>query len=105
MTPLAQCEPRRATMPISHTSEQGTIPKASLISKQAVLYRTCGGTYCPRVSTPMTQSLEDSSMTNHITGRVLAISTIPNLAQTIALNLTTVTSHHDGWKTYTLNTP
>jgi hypothetical protein len=55
------------------------------------------------VSTPMTRSLADSSMTNHITRRIPTVSTIPNLAQTTALNLTTVTSHHDEWKTNTLN--
>jgi hypothetical protein len=61
-TPLALCEPRRVTMPISHSSEQGTLPTTSIISKQAISYRTRGGTYCPGVSTPMTQSLADSSM-------------------------------------------
>jgi hypothetical protein len=54
MTPLAPCEPRRVTTPISHSSEQGTLPTTSLISKQAVLYRTRGGTYYPGVSTPKT---------------------------------------------------
>jgi hypothetical protein len=44
-------------------------------------------------------------MTNHITRRIPTVSTIPNLAQTTALNLTTVTSHHDGWKTNALNIP
>jgi hypothetical protein len=44
-------------------------------------------------------------MTNHITKWIPTISTIPNLAQITASNLTTVTSHHDGWKTSTLNTP
>jgi hypothetical protein len=34
---------------------------------QAVSYRTRGGTCCPGVSTPMTQSLANLSMTNHIT--------------------------------------
>jgi hypothetical protein len=43
-------------------------------------------------------------MTNHITRWIPTISTIPNHAQTTASNLTTVTSHHDGWKTSTLNT-
>jgi hypothetical protein len=33
------------------------------------------------------------------------MSTIPNLAQTTASNLTTVTSDHDGWKTNTLDIP
>jgi hypothetical protein len=54
MTPLAPCEPRRVTTPISHSSEQGTLPTLSLISKQAIPYRTHGGTYCPVVSTPKT---------------------------------------------------
>jgi hypothetical protein len=44
-------------------------------------------------------------MTNHITRRIPTVSTIPNLAQTTALNLTTVISHHDGWKTNALNIP
>jgi hypothetical protein len=37
MALLALCEPRRVTTPISHSSEQGTLPTASLISKQVVL--------------------------------------------------------------------
>jgi hypothetical protein len=87
----------------THSTEHDTQPISYLISKQAVPYRTCGGTYYPEVSTPMTQSLADSSTTNHITWRTRTVSTILNLAQTTALNLTTVTSHHDGWKTNTLN--
>jgi hypothetical protein len=67
MTPLAPCEPRRVTTPISYSFEQGTLPKASLISGQAIPYRTRGDTYCPGVSTPMTRFLAESSMTNHIT--------------------------------------
>jgi hypothetical protein len=104
MTPLAPCEPRWVTMPISHSSDQGTLPTTSIISKQAVPYWTCGDTCCPGVSTPMTRSLADLSMTNHITWRIPTVSTIPNPAQSTASNLTTVTSHHDGWKTNTLNT-
>jgi hypothetical protein len=88
----------------SHSSEQGTLPTTSLISKQAIPYWTHGGTYCPGVSTPMTWSLADLSMTNHITWQIPAVSTIPNLAQTTASNLTTVTSHHDRWNTKTLST-
>jgi hypothetical protein len=68
-TPLAPCEPRRVTTPISHSSEQGTLPTTSLISKQAVPYWTRGGTCWPGVSTPKTWSLADSSMTNHKTWR------------------------------------
>jgi hypothetical protein len=52
MASLTMCEPRRVTTSISHSSEQGTLPTASLISKQVVSYRTRGGTYCPGVSTP-----------------------------------------------------
>jgi hypothetical protein len=52
MTPLALCEPRRVTTLISHSSEQGTLPTASLISKQVVPYQKCGSPCCPGVSTP-----------------------------------------------------
>jgi hypothetical protein len=65
MTPHAPCEPRWVTTPISHSFEQVTLPTTSLISKQVVPYQTRGGTYCPRVSTPKTQSLADLSTTNH----------------------------------------
>jgi hypothetical protein len=87
-----------------HTIEQDSHPTTSLISKQDVPYRTRGDTCCPRVSTPKTQSLADSSMTNRNTWWNPTVSTILNLAQTTSSNLTTVTSHHDGWKTNTLNT-
>jgi hypothetical protein len=50
-----------------HSSEQGTLPTAPLISKQVVSYWTRDGTCYPRVSTPKIWSLADSSMTNHIT--------------------------------------
>jgi hypothetical protein len=89
---------------LPHTTEQDSQPIASLISKQAVSYRTCGGTCCPGVSTPKTRSLAYSSMTNHNTRQNPTVSTIPTHAQTTVSNLTTVTSHHDGWKTNTLNT-
>jgi hypothetical protein len=79
MPPLAPCKPRRVTTPISHTFEQGTFPTTSLISKQVVLYRTCGVTCCPGVSTLKTRSLTDLSMTNHITWWIPTASTIPTL--------------------------
>jgi hypothetical protein len=63
--PLASCEPRQVTMPISHSSEQGTLPTTSLISKQVVPSRTCGDTCYPGGSTPKNRSLADSSKTNH----------------------------------------
>jgi hypothetical protein len=63
--PLAPCEPRRVTTLVSHSSKKGTLPIASLISRQAIPYRTRGGTYSSWVSSPKTQSLVNSSMTNH----------------------------------------
>jgi hypothetical protein len=94
--------PHSASSP--HTIEQGSQPTTSLISTQVVPFQKCGGTYCPIVSTPKTQSLADSSMTIHNTLWDPTVSTIPTLAQTTTSNLTTVTSHHDGWNTNTLNT-
>jgi hypothetical protein len=88
-TPLAPCEHGRVTTPIFYSSEQGTLPTTFLISKQVIPYRTCGGICYPGVSTPITRSLIDSSMTNHITWQILTVSTISNLAQTTATNLTT----------------
>jgi hypothetical protein len=84
-----------------HTTEQDSQPITSLISKQAIPYQICGGTYCPGVSTSKTRSLADLSMTIHNTWWNPTISTIPTHAQTTASNLTTVTSHHDGWKVNT----
>jgi hypothetical protein len=63
--PLAPCEPRWVTMSISHSSEQGTLPTASLISKQSIPYRTRCSTCCLGVSTLKTRSLTDSNMTSH----------------------------------------
>jgi hypothetical protein len=87
-----------------HTTMQDSQPTASLISKQVVPYRTRGGTCCPGVSTPKIWSLADLSMTNHNTWWIPTVSTIQTHAQTTASILTMVTSHHDGWKTNTLDT-
>jgi hypothetical protein len=62
-----------------HSTEHETKPIAFLISKQAIPYWTCGGTYYPRVSIPKISSLADPSMTNHITRRNPTISTILTL--------------------------
>jgi hypothetical protein len=51
----------------SHSSKQGTLPTAPLISKQAIPYLARDGTYYSKVYTPKIRSLADSSMTNHIT--------------------------------------
>jgi hypothetical protein len=87
-----------------HTTEQELHPTSSLISKQVLPYQTRGGTCCPGVFTPKTRSLVDLSMTNHNTWRIPTVSTILTHAQTTSSSLTTVTSHHNGWKTITLNT-
>jgi hypothetical protein len=86
-----------------HTTEQDSQPTTSLISKQAIPYHIRGDTCCSVVSTPKTQSLADLSMTNRNTWCNPTVSTIPTHAQTTVSNLTTVISHHDRWKTNTLN--
>jgi hypothetical protein len=87
----------------SHSFEQRTLPITPLISKQVIPYRTNGGTYCPRVPTPKIHSIVDSSMTIYFTWWNPIVSTNPIHAQTTASILTMVTSHHDRWKTKTLN--
>jgi hypothetical protein len=62
-----------------HSTENDTQPIAYLISKQAVPYRTHGGTCCPGVSTPTIRCLTDSSITSHITWRNPTVSTVPTL--------------------------
>jgi hypothetical protein len=88
----------------SHTSEQGPLPTTSLISKQVVPYQTRESTCCPGGSTPKNRSLADLSMTIYISWKNQTVSTNPTHAQTTTSILTTVTSHHDGWKMSTLNT-
>jgi hypothetical protein len=104
LEPLLHLVHQNTSRVFPHISEQDSEPTTSLISKQVVPYRTRGGTCCPRVSTPKTLSLAYLSMTTHNTWWNPTASTIPNLAQTTVSNLTTVTSHHDGWKTNTFNT-
>jgi hypothetical protein len=62
--PLAPCEPRRVSTSISHSSEQGTLPTASLISKQVVAYQTHGSTCCLGVSDKL-DHLTDSNRLHH----------------------------------------
>jgi hypothetical protein len=78
-TPIASCEPRWVTIPISYSSDQGTLPTSSLISKHVVPCRTHGGTCCPRVSSPKTRPFVDSSMANHISWRNSTVSIIATL--------------------------
>jgi hypothetical protein len=87
-----------------HTVKQDSHPTTSLISKKVVPYRTRGGTCYLGVYTTKTRSSADSSMTIDITWHISTVSTMPTHTQTTTSILTTVTSHHDRWKTNTLNT-
>jgi hypothetical protein len=71
-----------------HSTEHNMLPVAYLISKQAVPYRTRGGTCCLVGSTPKIRSLADSSMTSHITWQNPNRLYHSNLAQTTASILT-----------------
>jgi hypothetical protein len=84
---------------ISHSSEQDTQPIVFLISKQVALYRTRGGTCCPRVSTPKIQSLADSSTTCHDGINHLHHS---NHCSNHSIDPHKAKSHLDGWKTTSL---
>jgi hypothetical protein len=57
----------RKDMSHLHPTEHDTQLITYLISRQTILYRTRGATYCPGVSTSNIRSLVDSSMINHIT--------------------------------------
>jgi hypothetical protein len=83
-----------------HSTKQDTQPIPFLISKQVVLYRTRGGTCCPRGSTPKIQSLADSSTTYH--------DGINHLHHSIRCSIHmidpyTITSHINGWKSTTFS--
>jgi hypothetical protein len=51
-------------------------PKVLLIIRQAIPYRTHGGTFCPGVLTPKNQSLADSSKNRPQTMKVVTFPTI-----------------------------
>jgi hypothetical protein len=101
LEPLVHLMDQITSYAFLHITEQDPQPVAALISKEAIPYRTCGGTCCPRMSTPKTQSLADSSMTNHISWRNPTVSIIPTHAETTTAIHNMVTSHHDVWKTNT----
>jgi hypothetical protein len=61
------------------STEHDTQPIAYLISKQAIPYRTRGGTCCPGGSTPKIRSLADLNLKSHITWRNPTVSTSPTL--------------------------
>jgi hypothetical protein len=104
LKPLLDLVVQNTSCAFPHTSEQDSQLTTYLISKQVIPDRTHGVRCYPRVSTPKTRSLADSSMTTYNTWWNPTVPTIPTHAQTTASNLTTVTSHHDGWKINTLNT-
>jgi hypothetical protein len=84
----------------THSTEQGTLPIVYLISKQVIPYQTCGGTCCPRMSTPKIRSLEDSSTTCHD-----GINHLHHAKHYSNHNIDPhmVISHLNGWKTTTLS--
>jgi hypothetical protein len=97
------------------TTEQGTFPKAILISKQPVSYRTRGDTCCPGGSAPKNQFLADSSKTNHISWMTKPPPPFQILVNPLHGQLTSrrmenhnspinhkSTQHHEGWKTCTM---
>jgi hypothetical protein len=82
-----------------YSSKKDTLPIVFLINKQAAPYRTCGGTCCPRVSTPKIWSLADLSTTcydgiNHLhhSNYCSNNSIDPHMAK----------PHLNGWKTTSL---
>jgi hypothetical protein len=83
-----------------HSTEQDTQPIVSLISKQVVPHRTCGGTCCPGVSPPKIRPLVDSSTTRHDGINHLHHS---NHCPNHSIDPHTVNSHLDRWETTTLS--
>jgi hypothetical protein len=83
-----------------HSTEQDTEHITFLISKQVVLYRTCGGTCCIGVSTTKIQSLADSSTACHDGINHLHHS---NHCSNHIIDPHMVSSHLNGWKTTTLS--
>jgi hypothetical protein len=105
----------------SHSSEQGTLPTSSLISKQAIPYWTRGGTCCPQGgSAPKNWSLSDSSKTNHNLWRSQPSPPLQTLLKpqhrispwsphittdgrpTLSILNASQTQHHKNGKTYTM---
>jgi hypothetical protein len=81
-----------------HSTEHNTQPIAYLISKQAVPYRTRGGTCCPGGSTPKpVLSRFEHDKPHHLTKSSRLHHS--NLTQTTTSILTRAKSHLDGWET------
>jgi hypothetical protein len=80
MTLLTPCEFGRVTTLNSYSFEQCALSTTSLISKQVVTYRTCGGICYPGVSTLKTWYLAD-------------LSNLPHRSKTCSKH--SIKSHHD----------
>jgi hypothetical protein len=79
-----------------HSVEHDTLPTTFLISKQAIPYRTRGGTCYFAVSTPKIRSLVVLSTTCHDGINHLHPS---NHCSNHSIDPHTAKSRHDGWKT------
>jgi hypothetical protein len=108
MTCLAKISPQRpllhhAVYRYSHTlrrtTEQGTLPKAIIISQQAVPYHTHGGIVCPGWSTLRNRSLADSSKNHPQTMKVATFPTVSWPCWNPEIYQLLVHSHYTGWKT------
>jgi hypothetical protein len=84
---------------IFHLYEQDTQPIVFIISKQVILYRTCGGTCCPGVSAPKIRSLADLSTTCHDSINHLHHS---YHCSNHSIDPHTIKSYLDGWETTSL---
>jgi hypothetical protein len=85
---------------ISHSSEHDMLPIVFLISKQAAPYWTCGGTCCPRVSTPNIRFIADSRNTCHDGINHLHHT---NHCSNHSIDPHPVKSHLKGWKTTSIS--
>jgi hypothetical protein len=85
---------------IPHPTKQDTLPIVLLISRQAIPYRTRGGTCCLGVSTSKIRSLADLSTTCHGGINHLHHS---NHCSNHSIDPLTVNSYLDGWDTTTLS--
>jgi hypothetical protein len=87
---------------LHHTIEQGTLPKAILISQQVVPYQTHGGTCCPQGGgglTPKNRSLADLSKNNPQTMKVATFPIVSRPCSNPSIYPLQVHSHRTRWKT------
>jgi hypothetical protein len=87
---------------LCRTTEQGTFPKAILISQQAIPYQTHGGIVCLGWSTPRNRSLADSSKNHPLTMKVVTFPTVSRHCSNTDICQLQVHSHHTGWSPQTI---